>query len=174
MVTKRIPPEIRFYSHVVEGEVPDYAPELGPCLLWTGHAPRYGHFVVETTRTPVRKQAHVYAYELVHGPVKKGLVLDHLCRVKRCVRVSHLEPVTNRENTLRGVSRVAQQARQTHCKRGHPLEGDNLLVGKTRYGFPERRCRECRRATGRRLRAIWRAKQRLLREKPKVGTNTMA
>lgn len=50
-------------------------------------------------REPV---AHRYAWEYVNGPIPEGYILDHLCRFRACIRLDHLEPVTHRENTLRG------------------------------------------------------------------------
>jgi hypothetical protein len=56
------------------------------------------------------------------------------------VNPAHLEPVTNAENVLRGVSPTALNARKTHCIRGHALEGDNVM----RYGrMTGRHCRAC-------------------------------
>jgi hypothetical protein len=46
--------------------------------------------------------AHKYIYELHKGSVPDGLVLDHLCRNRNCVNPDHLEPVTQKENVLRG------------------------------------------------------------------------
>lgn len=85
------------------------------------------------------KAAHRWAYENIVGPIPDGLVIDHLCRNRGCVNPAHMEPVTDRENILRGEGRGAKQARQTRCKRGHPLEGDNL------YNRPDgsRQCRAC-------------------------------
>lgn len=45
--------------------------------------------------------AHCVLYELVVGPVPKGLELDHLCRNRRCCNPNHLEPVTHQENMHR-------------------------------------------------------------------------
>ena len=48
--------------------------------------------------------AHRFAYEEYVGPIPDGLQIDHLCRNKWCVNPEHLEPVTCRENALRGVA----------------------------------------------------------------------
>ena len=73
-----------------------------------------------------KKFAHRIGYEQLVGPIPKGLELDHLCRVRHCVNPDHLEPVTHKENTLRGSCPAAVNARKTHCKRGHPLTDDNI------------------------------------------------
>ena len=54
--------------------------------------------------------AHRWSYQHHIGPVPEGLVLDHLCRVRHCVNPDHLEPVTSRENTLRGEGFAAVNA----------------------------------------------------------------
>ena len=74
--------------------------------------------------------SHRYAYELVIGPIPKGLTLDHLCRVRGCVNPGHLEPVTQRENTLRGTSPVAANPGKTHCPSGHPYKKPHLYINK--------------------------------------------
>ena len=81
------------------------------------------------------------AYEMVVGPIPDGLQIDHLCRVRNCVNPDHLEPVTPRENTMRGYSIQAQNARKTHCIHGHPFEGNT-------YARPDgnRECAVCKKA----------------------------
>lgn len=110
------------------------------CHLWLGSLDRDGYGRVRCAGAEYRP-AHRLAYEAENGPVPKGLVLDHKCRVRCCVNPSHLEPVTNRENILRGESRAARSSRQTHCKNGHPLSGDNVYTYLKKPTI--RRCRAC-------------------------------
>ncbi len=126
----------RFWSKVNKTE---------SCWLWTAsiNPEGYGKFWVAGKG---RLRAHRVAYELVVGPIPEGLQIDHLCRVRHCVNPSHLEPVTHRENLLRGIGIPAVNAKKTHCLRGHPFSGDNLYI-EPKGG---RRCRECRRAVDRR------------------------
>lgn len=106
---------------------------MSGCWLWSGTcAQGYGKLYVPKAR--VSLQAHRITYELLVGRVPEGLVLDHLCRVTACVNPDHLEPVTNRENILRGTGWSARHARATHCVEGH--EFTHLKNGR-------RRCRLC-------------------------------
>ena len=86
--------------------------------------------------------AHRVAYELMRGPIPDGLTLDHLCRNVGCVNPDHLEPVTMKENILRGYSPAAQAARRDECAHGHAYTPENTY----RYANGSRRCRICQRA----------------------------
>jgi hypothetical protein len=66
--------------------------------------------------------------------------IDHLCRNTKCVNPEHLEPVTIRENLLRGIGPSAKHAVKTHCPAGHEYSGDNLYVHPVK-GM--RYCRTC-------------------------------
>lgn len=109
------------------------------CWFWMGSATEYGRLRWDNREA----LAHRISYTLARGPIPDGLQLDHLCRNIRCVNPAHLEPVTNRGNTLRGVNSAAINARKTHCKRGHVLAGDNLRADKVAVGW--RGCAACRR-----------------------------
>lgn len=109
-----------------------------PCMPWPGVIEcGYGTLRVRGKTT----YAHRAIYENVNGPVPDGMVLDHLCRNRDCVNPDHLEPVTNKENILRGVSPAAINARKTHCVRGHALTGENLFINSN----GRRVCRTCAR-----------------------------
>lgn len=110
----------------------------GPCWEWSGAKTKgYGHL----SHRGRQVYAHRLVYELLVGPIPAGLEIDHLCRNPPCVNPSHLEPVTHRENLLRGVGIVAACARKTHCLRGHEFTADNTIRRKN----GKRSCWKCRR-----------------------------
>lgn len=119
--------------------------ELGPewngshCWDWTGTKTRAGYGAIY--RDGRRVQVTRASYEEFVGPMPEGTEIDHLCRRPVCINPWHLEPVTRRENLLRGTGFAAVHSRKTHCPQGHPYEGDNLYV--TPRG--ERKCRRCHR-----------------------------
>lgn len=153
----KVTAEERFWAKVDRnGPVPDYRPDLGPCWIWTGATQfGYGRFSYggfDGTRGYV---AHRFSYEALVGPIPEGLVLDHLCRVRNCVNPAHLEPVTHRENSLRGVGIPAQNAQKTRCVNGHTLAPENLTVRAHK-----RECHIC----ALRRKAAYRARVRQRRE----------
>lgn len=103
-------PEARFWAKVEKTE---------DCWTWTGNTywDGYGQFWLNSKMI----RAHRYAYELMHGPVPEGMLLDHACHNadpncgggigcshRRCVNPDHLEPVTNKENLARARRKVNQ------------------------------------------------------------------
>ena len=111
------------------------------CWVWTASLTAQGRYAYFTIGRKKRVYAHRYAYELLVGPIPPGLQIDHLCRNTVCVNPAHLEPVTSRENTLRGESPWAVNARKTHCKRGHEFTPENTYTTPTGW----RKCRTCTR-----------------------------
>ena len=125
--------EQRFWCKVEQGPLPDYAPHLGPCWIWTAGKNKYGYgkFAMGGKGGRVLG-AHTVAYELIVSPVPDGLELDHLCRVRACVNPWHLDPVTGAENMRR------MMAAYTHCASGHEFTEAN-----TRWYRGCKRCRAC-------------------------------
>lgn len=127
-------------------------PETG-CWVWSASRSSrgYGTFTIRGRTS----RAHRVSYEHHVGPIPADRVIDHLCRNRACVNPEHMEPVTIRENTMRGVGVTAQNACTARCPQGHLLMGENLLM--RRQG---RECRECRRAHDRVARKRARARRR--------------
>lgn len=129
---------------VLERSIP--VPESG-CWLWVGNKlTDSGYARAQILGRGVA--VHRWLYESLNGPVGDK-EMDHLCRVRCCVNPAHLEPVTQRENTLRGVGHTAVNAAKTHCKRGHDLSLARIFRGK-------RNCRICKTTLQREQRALLR------------------
>lgn len=113
------------------------------CWLWRGNLKDtgYGQF---NRGSGQYAAAHRFSYELANGKIPDGLTIDHLCRVRNCVRPDHLEAVPHAENVRR-----SGPATKPNCSRGHAFAGENLYLppGGGRI------CRTCVREKGKRYRA---------------------
>lgn len=107
------------------------------CWEWTGGRKQSGYGNYWNGGHMV---AHRYAYEDWYGQIPEGLTIDHLCRNRSCVRPDHLEAVSMRENTRRGIAPSILADREGRCFRGH------TDIYETSHGT---RCRTCRRENSR-------------------------
>jgi len=127
--------EKRFAKAVREGAVPEFRPDLGPCLIYAGgkNSGGYGQFRYNGRGG----YAHRYAWERVNGPIPDGMTIDHLCRVRACVRLGHLEVVDTVTNFLRAV------AAWDCCPAGHPYTEENAAKdARRRCGICEAETRQ--------------------------------
>lgn len=135
-----------------------YADPFG-CWLWRGaiNNDGYGTFTVDG-RT---QRAHRVLWESIHGSIPEGLTTDHICRIRACVNPAHIELVSAKVNTLRGIGPTSLNAQKTHCSKGHLFDLLNTLI--TTKG---RVCRACKREINRRyqlrpeIRQVIRARMR--------------
>ena len=114
--------------------------KTGECWTWQGSITCYGYGQFSHPVKGMSNRAHRVAWEMANGPVPEGLVLDHLCRNRACVRPDHLEAVPNRTNVLRGYGVSAEFARRTHCSRGHelPTAGSRVCKGCEQIRYEQR------------------------------------
>lgn len=70
------------------------------CWEWTASLNDYGYGQFRAGEKV--SVAHKFVYEELIGPVEEGMVLDHLCRNRKCCNPFHLDQVSIGENTERG------------------------------------------------------------------------
>jgi HNH endonuclease len=122
------------------------------CWIWTGankgSKEPYGRVYFCGRQFSV----HKLVYELLKGPVPKGLVLDHLCRVEPCANPDHQEPVTDKVNIYRGHAPGILRMNSLICINGHEWNEDNTRRYEYDNGRISRFCRSCERERSERRR----------------------
>lgn len=115
------------------------------CWLWTGATNHlgYGQISIGNRRLDM---AHRVSLRMAGVVIPEGYDVDHLCRVRRCVRPDHLEPVTHAENMDRAPWTAIQfQSAKTRCPHGHAYTEANTYLRRNSAGTLSRECRACRR-----------------------------
>jgi len=118
----------RFWSKVEKTET---------CWNWTASKSHDGYGRIGVGKTVL--YSHRVSYEMANGPIPEGLVLDHTCHVRACVRPSHLRAVThqqnleNRQGATRGnlTSGVRGVSFNRHKQK---WEVSAMSAGKSHYG----------------------------------------
>jgi hypothetical protein len=116
-----------------------YPIDKDACWEWCGYVGKNGYGFL-SIRPHGSQPAHRVVYETFVGEIPKGLLIDHLCRNKKCVKPDHLEPVTRSVNALRA---VMKSRNRTHCIHGHEFTSENTLLRKGRAIGTQRECRKC-------------------------------
>lgn len=117
---------LRFWSKVDKS---------GECWNWTAYRNRdgYGRFYLNGSYV----NAHRLAWVMHNGSIPDGLTVDHVCRNRACVKLSHLRLLTRGENVLAGTGYSGRNKRKQVCPRGHAYD----IVFKN----GKRWCRACKR-----------------------------
>jgi len=131
-------------------------PQANGCWIWTGPLGTHdGYGKFQPAPGQPRYMSHRWAYEVFNGPIPDGMQVGHLCHDaavaegtctvaeecahRRCCNPKHLGLQTPSENTM---VQNHYARNRTECPKGHPYEGDNLILGSD----GKRRCRTCDRA----------------------------
>lgn len=85
------------------------------CRLWLGEAKR-GYGKIGTIESGVTKTrlAHRVAWELVHGPIPKGMFVCHKCDTPACCNADHLFLGTQTDNVADKVAKGRQSRGESH------------------------------------------------------------
>lgn len=73
-----------------------HSEDSGDCRVWVGAAVGNGYGQIRVNSKT--RLAHRVAYEQVHGEIPDGLVIDHTCHNRACIKVEHLRAVTQKQN----------------------------------------------------------------------------
>lgn len=117
------------------------------CWEWTAGITKFGYG--KFTYTPsfkIKKTifAHRFALMLAGIQLNPELVVDHICKNRKCVNPEHLRQVTHRQNNVDfSDSPPAKMAKRTHCpKCNRELIPENLVQWiYKKHGW--RHCRSC-------------------------------
>ncbi len=109
------------------------------CLLWTAGADKDGYGKLNYHGKA--RRAHTVAFEIFHGAIPHGHLIQHTCDTPACCNIQHLRlgtPLSNMQDKVRKGRLRNQNMNKTHCKRGHEFTQENLY---TYNGI--RSCRIC-------------------------------
>jgi hypothetical protein len=113
--------------------------EATDCWEWTGPLYPYGYGRVRFNGQKMgvhRLSAHLY----LKFPLESPLFVLHRCDNPLCFNPKHLFIGTQKDNISDCVAKGRHpNLRKTHCRRGHPLFGDNVRFSR----LGTRRCFTC-------------------------------
>lgn len=139
---------LEILARLAAATAPD--PSGNGCWLWQRRIDPdgYGQLQCKINGRSMKTYAHRVAWMAYRSEIPVGLQIDHLCRVRACCNPWHLEPVTNRVNSIRGAGRPRGCGRHGHDDGYHWYD--------TR-GFAQWICRICGREASARKTARRRA-----------------
>lgn len=125
---------VRFRLHEFIEKTPD-------CWNWIGSKNKSGYGQISINSKPYL--AHRVMSAFVFKNFYDFYIVDHKCMNKSCVNPDHLRLVGSRINALQNSNSMsARYSKNTHCKNGHELFGDNVRV-RMDGGRKTRVCKTC-------------------------------
>lgn len=97
----------------------------GSCWLWTASVDKDGYGIFSVTLPPDggparqhHTRGHRFSWEMLHGPVPRGMMVMHSCDTPRCVNPAHLSLGTALDNNGDAATkgRTAHGERNGHAK----------------------------------------------------------
>jgi hypothetical protein len=121
------------------------------CWVFHGATTTNGYGVIGVLDNGKHLTRHVHrvAYRVLRSEIPEGLQLDHLCRNRLCWNPDHLDPVTHRENGMRGAAPTVLARVAGVCMKGHPQTPGNFYQKRNGH----RQCAVCARATAKERRS---------------------
>lgn len=89
-------PNISLAESTLEQRFWERVRKTSTCWNWTGEPSDTGYGQITFDKT--WRSAHRASWELHHGPIPEGMVIDHRCHNRACVRPSHLRVGTQKQN----------------------------------------------------------------------------
>lgn len=142
-------PDDALMNHFMLHVLPE--PNSG-CWLWAG--PEDGGEYGGLHHNGTRHRAHRLSYQLFCGDIPDRLMICHHCDTKWCVNPAHLFLGTAEDNNRdcqakgRHIAAYGRTSQITHCVRGHPFSGHNLVIERRSNGRFRRVCRTCKNTRG--------------------------
>lgn len=124
-----------------------------PCVLWQGRINVDGYGMKG------KRLAHRVVWEERRWPIPRGKELDHLCKVRACVNVLHLQVVTKQQNMERSDMWV-WRTKIEQCPQGHDYDEANTGYTLQRASATRKQdtvvryCKACKRDRSRVERAV--------------------
>jgi hypothetical protein len=118
---------------------------MSGCHLWNGCFDKDGYG--KTTWNYKHKRVHRVVFELAHGPISEGSLIQHICDTPSCVNIDHLRLGTSLSNMQDKVKKGRlknQHMDKTHCKNAHEYSVSGFYVYKyDEMAGPKRVCKVC-------------------------------
>ena len=117
------------------------------CMIWKGKISVDGYGVIMVNKK--RQRAHRVSHELFNGPIPYGLLIRHICAVKRCINPAHLISGTVQNNSddflegnpiaLKGENSPNARLKESDIKdiRNLYLEGNTQTEIARRFGISQ-------------------------------------